>query len=162
MKRIIFKSFFLKSLAVFLIFFLDRITKIYILEIAELENIVDIHINSYLDIYLIWNKGIAFGLLFSDKDIIYNLVSLIIFLVIVVILLMIYNSKGFKQNSLILVFGGSLGNFFDRIYYKAVPDFIDIHVGNYHWFIFNVADIFITFGIMCLILIEIKKKKKND
>ena len=160
MKRIIFKSFFLKSLAVFLIFFLDRITKIYILEIAELENIVDIHINSYLDIYLIWNKGIAFGLLFSDKDIIYNLVSLIIFLVIVVILLMIYNSKGFKQNSLILVFGGSLGNFFDRIYYKAVPDFIDIHVGNYHWFIFNVADIFITFGIMCLILIEIKKKKK--
>jgi len=161
MKRIIFKSFFLKSLAVFLIFFLDRITKIYILEIAELENIVDIHINSYLDIYLIWNKGIAFGLLFSDKDIIYNLVSLIIFLVIVVILLMIYNSKGFKQNSLILVFGGSLGNFFDRIYYKAVPDFIDIHVGNYHWFIFNVADIFITFGIMCLILIE-KKKKKND
>jgi signal peptidase II len=161
MKRIIFKSFFLKSLAVFLIFFLDRITKIYILEIAELENIVDIHINSYLDIYLIWNKGIAFGLLFSDKDIIYNLVSLIIFLVIVVILLMIYNSKGFKQNSLILVFGGSLGNFFDRIYYKAVPDFIDIHVGNYHWFIFNVADIFITFGIMCLILIEIKKKK-ND
>ena len=161
MKRIIFKSFFLKSLAVFLIFFLDRITKIYILEIAELENIVDIHINSYLDIYLIWNKGIAFGLLFSDKDIIYNLVSLIIFLVIVVILLMIYNSKGFKQNSLILVFGGSLGNFFDRIYYKAVPDFIDIHVGNYHWFIFNVADIFITFGIMCLILIEIKKKKKK-
>ena len=161
MKRIIFKSFFLKILAVFLIFFLDRITKIYILEIAELENIVDIHINSYLDIYLIWNKGIAFGLLFSDKDIIYNLVSLIIFLVIVVILLMIYNSKGFKQNSLILVFGGSLGNFFDRIYYKAVPDFIDIHVGNYHWFIFNVADIFITFGIMCLILIEIKKKK-ND
>ena len=82
MKRIIFKSFFLKNIFVFLIFFLDRITKIYILEIAELENIVDIHINSYLDIYLIWNKGIAFGLLFSDKDIIYNLVSLIIFLVI--------------------------------------------------------------------------------
>tara|TARA_B110000008_G_scaffold128610_1_gene131086 strand:- start:264 stop:500 length:237 start_codon:yes stop_codon:yes gene_type:complete len=75
---------------------------------------------------------------------------------------MIVNSTGFKQFSLISILGGSLGNLFDRVYYSAVPDFIDLHINDFHWFIFNVADIFITLGVICLILIEIKNNKKND
>jgi signal peptidase II len=69
-------------------------------------------------------------------------------------------SKGIYSYLIAFIIGGSLGNLFDRIYYYAVPDFIDLHLGNYHWFIFNVADIFITAGIMGLILIELLKKDK--
>jgi len=76
---------------------------------------------------------------------------------------MIANSKGFKKYSLIFVFGGSIGNLFDRIYYSAVPDFIDFHINDFHWFVFNVADIFITLGIICLIFDEIFiNNKKNE
>ena len=162
MNHVRLKNFFLKSLAIILIFLLDRIAKIYILKLAELENTVDFYLTSYLNIYLIWNKGIAFGLFSFDQSTIYNSISLVIILIIVLVLVMILNAEGIKQYSLILIFGGSLGNLFDRIYYSAVPDFIDLHIGDFHWFIFNVADIFITLGVIFLILIELKSNKKND
>ena len=75
-----------------------------------------------------------------------------------------FKSKGFEKFSFIMIIGGSFGNIFDRIFYSAVPDFIDININNFHWFIFNVADIFITLGIICLISIEIlgNKKFKNE
>ena len=163
MFKINFKKTLLNSIIILAIFFIDRISKIYIIKIAELENTADIYINSYLNFYLIWNKGIAFGLFSFNDNYIYNIITLIIVSITITILIMLLKSDGFKKLSLLLVFGGSLGNIFDRIYYSAVPDFIDFHIKDFHWFVFNVADIFISLGIICLILDEIFiNNKKNE
>ena len=155
MFKINFKKTLLNFGIISIIFLADRLTKIYILKIAEVENAVDIYINTYLNFYLIWNKGIAFGLFSFNERFIYNIITAIILLITVIILIMIIKNKGFKKYSLMFVLGGSLGNVFDRIYYSAVPDFIDFHLNDFHWFVFNVADIFITLGIICLIFDEI-------
>ena len=149
---------------VIFIFILDRITKLYILNLAINGNSLDIFINSYLNIYLVWNKGIAFGLLSFDKDFIYNSITVLIITVTIIILVMIIRSNDFKRYFLAFIFSGSLGNIYDRLYYSAVPDFIDFHVNNFHWFVFNVADIFISLGILCLIITEIffNKSEKNE
>ena len=152
----------LNSIIILIIFFIDRIFKIYILEIAELENKVDIYITSYLNFYLIWNKGVAFGLFSFEQNIIYHLISFVIFIISIVLIYMITKSDKLKKYSLILILGGALGNLFDRIYYSAVPDFIDLHIKGHHWFIFNVADIFITIGVICLILDELFFYKKTN
>ena len=152
MIKINFKDILVNSLVVLTMFLADRISKIYILKQAELENSVDIYLTSYLNLYLIWNKGIAFGLFSFDDNTIYNLITLIITIITSVILVMIVKAKSFEKYCLMLIFGGSIGNLFDRIYYSAVPDFIDFHVNNYHWFIFNVADIFITLGIIFFVM----------
>ena len=145
------------------IFLIDRISKLYIIKLAEVENNLDVYINSYLSLYLIWNKGIAFGLFSFNDNFIYSSITLTIIIIVTIILIMIFKSDGFQKYCLISIFAGSLGNLFDRIYYSAVPDFIDIHINNFHWFIFNVADIFITIGIICLIYVEIFfNKKKNE
>ena len=145
------------------IFALDRISKIYIIKIFELENKVDIYLTEYLNLYLIWNKGVAFGLFSFNESFIYNVITGIIIIICIVVMVMIYNSNGFKNFSLILVLGGALGNLFDRMYYSAVPDFIDFHINGFHWFVFNVSDIFITLGIICLIFDEIfVNNKKNE
>lgn len=157
-----FKKLLLNSIIISAIFLSDRISKIYILKKAELESGVDIYLTPYLNLYLIWNKGIAFGLLSFNENLIYQSISLIILIVCVVIFIVIIKSNGLKKYSLISVLGGALGNFFDRIYYSAVPDFIDFHIGSFHWFIFNVADMFITIGVICLILDELFNYKKNN
>ena len=122
------------------------------------------YLTEYLNLYLIWNKGIAFGLLSFDENFLYTLISLIIAIVTAIILIIAMKENGIKRYSLIVVFSGSIGNLFDRVYYKAVPDFIDLHVNNFHWFIFNVADIFITIGVICLIYDEVflNNKKNNE
>ena len=155
------KTILLDSIIIIAIFLIDRISKIYILKIAKLENTVDIYLTSYLNIYLIWNKGIAFGLFSFEHNFIYELISLVIFIISIVLVVMIIKSDGFKKYSIVLILGGALGNLFDRIYYSAVPDFIDLHFQGFHWFVFNAADIFITFGVICLILSEINLKKSN-
>ena len=147
---------------VVLIFFLDRFSKIYILNLAELNNSVDIYLSSFLNLYLIWNKGIAFGLLSFEQNLIYNLITLLISVINIFIIFLIIKTKDIRVYFLIFILGGSLGNLFDRVYYASVPDFIDFHIGNFHWFIFNVADIFITLGIICLILAEIFLNKKVE
>ena len=162
MFKINFKKTLLNFGIILIIFLADRLTKIYILKIAEVENAVDIYINTYLNFYLIWNKGIAFGLFSFNERFIYNIITAVILLIIVVILVMVIKNKGFKKYSLMFVLGGSLGNLFDRIYYSAVPDFIDFHINDFHWFVFNVADIFITLGIVCLIFDEILINGKNN
>jgi len=154
MQKVNFKTIILNFLIVLIIFLADRLSKIYILKIAELENTVDIYITQYLNFYLIWNKGIAFGLFSFNESFIYSMITSIIAIITIIILLMIIKNEGFKKYSLLLVFGGSLGNLFDRIYYSAVPDFIDLHINDFHWFVFNGADIFITMGIICLIFDE--------
>ena len=162
MLKVNFKKKISNFIIVLVIFLADRLSKIYILRIAELEKTVDIYVTQYLNFYLIWNKGIAFGLFSFNESFIYNVITFIIVTITIVILVMIIKNKGFKKNSLLLVFGGSLGNLFDRIYYSAVPDFIDLHINNFHWFIFNIADIFITLGIICLIYVEIFFKNREN
>ena len=153
----------LSNSAILRIFILESLSaKMKILKIAELESTVDIYLTPYLNFYLIWNKGIAFGLFSFNEKLIYNIITLIIIIITVIILVMIVKSEGFKKYSLLFVFGGSLGNIYDRIYYSAVPDFIDFHINNFHWFVFNVADIFITLGIISLILVEIFNNNRNN
>ena len=148
---------------VLLVLALDRISKTIILNILENDGKVDIYINSFFNLFLVWNKGIGFGLLSFDQNYIYNGISLFIFIINLIIVYLIYREKPPKTYFLAIILGGSIGNLFDRYYYSAVPDFIDLNYKGYHWFIFNVADIFITLGIICLILAEfLNYKKQND
>jgi signal peptidase II len=156
------KLFLVNFSIVFIIFLIDRISKLYIIKLAALEKNFEVYVTSYLNLYLVWNKGIAFGLLSFDSSFIYNIVSFIILLIIIALILMIVKELHiFKKNCLLIILGGAIGNLFDRIYYTAVPDFIDFHIGNIHWFIFNIADIFISVGVVCLIYAEIFFKDKK-
>ena len=153
-----FKKILLNSLIISAIYLADRISKIYVIKLSELEIAVDVYLTPFLNFYLIWNKGVAFGLLSFNEIFIYNIVTTLIMIISIIVLIMTIKNEGFKRLCLVFVFGGSIGNLFDRIYYSAVPDFID-----FHWFIFNVADIFITLGIICLILDEVfNNNKKNE
>ena len=144
-------------------FALDRFSKIYILNILNDKGQVDFYINQYLNIYLVWNTGIGFGIFSSENSLFYNFFTGVIILINFVLLYFAIIEIKIKSFFLMVILGGSLGNLFDRIYYSAVPDFIDLNYDGYHWFIFNVADIFITFGIICLILSEFMfYKKKNE
>ena len=154
------KKYIIFLIIALIIFFIDRLSKNYILNIAEAQGSVDIFVNSYLNIFLVWNTGIGFGLLSFDKSLIYNLITSLIIAINLLIIYMIITTNDIRSYFLVFVLGGSLGNLFDRVYYHAVPDFIDLHLGNFHWFIFNVADIFITIGIIGLIFAELLKKEK--
>ena len=158
------KNFFINLFTILLIFLLDRISKIYVIHQDKNFPGSEIFSSKFLNISLIWNEGIAFGLFSFDEKFYYNLLTIIICLIILIIIWLMLKSKGFEKISFLLIIGGSLGNIYVRFYYSAVPDFIDIHFNNYHWFIFNVADIFITLGIVFLICIEIfgSKKQKNE
>ena len=157
------KNFYIGFSIVILIYFLDRLTKIYIIQLDKNNIGSDIFNSSYLNIVLIWNKGIAFGLFSFNEIYLYNILSLMILIIIITLIVMSLKSHRFKRFSLLMVVGGALGNFHDRIFYNAVPDFIDFHVGEFHWFIFNVADIFITTGIIFMILCEIiDNNNKNE
>ena len=158
------KNFYISFSIVALIYFLDRLSKIYVIQLDKNNLGSDIFNSAYLNIVLIWNKGIAFGLLSFSETYLYNIISLIIAIIIIVLVIMSLKSQGFKRYSLLMIVGGALGNLHDRIFFNAVPDFIDFHIGNFHWFVFNVADIFITFGIIIMIIIEIfdKNKSAND
>jgi len=142
------------------IFSIDRASKLLIIGSPETYEQYGISITSFLNFNLIWNEGIAFGLFSFDDKLYYNLLTFFIILVTLIIFWLMLKSKGFERFSFIMIIGGSLGNIFDRVFYSAVPDFIDIHINNFHWFIFNVADIFITLGIIFLIYIEIFNNKK--
>ena len=155
MNKINLKNFYLNLLIILIVFIFDRATKLYILKLAELETSVDVYITPYLNLFLIWNKGIAFGLLSMNESIVYNLITIIIGLIIAVILFMMWKNNNIQRYFLALVAGGAIGNLYDRIVYTAVPDFIDLHFHGFHWFVFNIADIFITIGILCLILVEV-------
>ena len=158
------KNFFINSSLVILIFLIDRFSKIYVIFLDKKYLGSEIFSSKYLNINLIWNEGIAFGLFSSNNQNNYNILTILILLVISAILFMIIKSKSHERYGLLMILGGALGNVFDRIIYKGVPDFIDFHVGDFHWFIFNVADIFISIGVIYMILLEIVgyKKKKNE
>ena len=156
------KNFYIHLFFIILIFVSDRLSKIYVIKetLGNLDNYI--LKSTYLNIRLIWNEGIAFGLFSFDDKVLYHSLSLLILVIIVAIIYMIIKSDGFKRFSLILILGGALGNFYDRIAYSSVPDFIDFHVNDFHWFIFNIADIFISIGVFALIIIEIFDKKNYE
>ena len=163
MNKIFLKKIIIYFGIILFIFLLDRISKLYILSILENFGNVDININSYINFILVWNSGVGFGLLSFDQSNIYNTITILIIFINLFIVYLIIKSKDFRVYFFLIILGGSLGNLFDRIYYSAVPDFIDISYNDYHWFIFNVADIFISLGIICLIFAELLNyKKKNE
>ena len=149
-----------KIIIILAIIILDRATKLYFINLQSTGINVDFYIYPFLNFYLMWNTGIGFGLLSLESNIFYHIMTAIIVLVNFILVFFLLRAKGIYVYLLALIVGGSLGNLIDRIYYYAVPDFIDIHIGNLHWFIFNVADIFITVGIIGLILFELLKKEK--
>ena len=155
------KKFYISFLIVAVIFFLDRLTKIFIIQLDKNSLGSDIFNSAYLNVVLIWNKGIAFGLFSFNKSYLYDTLSLIISIIVVILVIMSLKSEGFKRYSLLMIVGGALGNLHDRIFFNAVPDFIDFHVGNFHWFIFNVSDIFITLGVISMIVIELADNKNE-
>ena len=155
------KNFLFNSLIVISIFFFDRLSKLLVIHIDKKILGSEIFSSKFLNITMIWNEGIAFGLLNFEKNNFYNLLTVLIMIIIIVIFFMAFNTKGLRKYSLLMILGGALGNVFDRIFYKAVPDFIDFHVGDFHWFIFNIADVFITLGVFFMILLEIIDNNKN-
>ncbi len=156
----ILKKNFLNLLFIISIFLLDRVSKLIVIQITNDTGEAKISLTSFLNLNLIWNDGIAFGLFSFSEKIYYNLLTLVIILVIFIVFWMIIRTNGIEKLSFMMIFGGSIGNVFDRIYYSSVPDFIDIHFNNYHWFIFNVADIFISIGVLLLIYLEFFRKNR--
>ena len=148
------KSFFsIKFVIIFLIFLIDQVSKYYIINVFEFQNEA-IYLSSFLNFQLIWNEGIAFGLLSFENDLYYNSITFVIIIVILILLFLIKNDDRYSYFYSIIV-GGALGNLIDRIRYSSVPDFIDFHISNFHWFVFNIADIFVSLGVICLIVAEI-------
>ena len=146
----------------FAIFLLDRFSKEYIIFLNNENYDTELFTSSFLNIILIWNDGIAFGLLSFEDGKVYNLITLLIAVIIFILFFLISKSEKIQKYSYIVISGGALGNLFDRIAYKSVPDFIDLHYNGFHWFIFNIADIFITFGVICLICDEIFLQKYRN
>ena len=144
---------------IFLIFILDRISKIFVINLSEKYSELELYQSTFINIFLIWNKGIAFGFFSFEENLIYHLITTLIILITLIIVFIIIKTNDYRTYFLVFILGGSCGNLFDRIYYSSVPDFIDFHINDFHWFIFNVADIFITTGVFCLIFVEIFYKK---
>ena len=156
------KNFIINSFIILSIFSLDRFTKVYVISQNEKNLSSELFVSEYLNIDLVWNEGIAFGLLSFNQSYFYNILTILIVVIIIIIFFMLLKSDGFRKYSFLMIFGGALGNLYDRIFFKAVPDFVDFHIGNFHWFIFNVADIFISLGIICLIFDEMFFNKNNN
>ena len=155
LKKFISSKIYFKFLIVILVFSFDRVSKIYIFNLIDDGYDINFYINPFLNIYLVWNTGIGFGFLSSNSELFYNIITTIIAIINLLILYLIFKINDVRKFFLLIIMGGSLGNLFDRIYYSAVADFIDFHIGNFHWFIFNIADIFISIGVFCLIIYEI-------
>ena len=156
--KILLKETIISLLVISFVFIFDRVTKKNIIN-HQLNN-QSIFINDYLNFELVWNTGIGFGLLSQDANIYYHLISLLIFSVIIFLIYLIIKSDFLEKILFSIILGGAIGNLYDRLIYFAVPDFIDFHIGDFHWFIFNIADIFITVGIILIIIQDITFKKK--
>ena len=150
-----------KIIIIFFIFLFDRLTKLYLLNLQSSGTEIDFYVYPFLNLYLVWNTGIGFGLISMEANIYYHIITAIIVSINIALVYFMIKSKGMYSYYFALIIGGSLGNLFDRIYYYAVPDFIDLHIGDFHWFIFNIADIFITVGIIGLIFLELIKKEET-
>ena len=149
------KNFYISLILIILIFILDRVSKVFVIYWTDKNLVTEIFSSKFLNISLIWNEGIAFGFFSFNQEYLYNLLTLIILLVVCIVLVMIIKNEGYKKYAILMIFGGAIGNLYDRVFFKAVPDFIDFHIGEFHWFVFNVADIFISIGVFFMILLEL-------
>jgi len=154
------KNIYSLSLILFL-FLVDRISKYLILNIFKTSDEPNIIITSFLKFELIWNNGIAFGLLPFEESLYYNSLTAIIVVITIILFFLMVKSANVEKFGFCLIIGGSFGNIFDRLSYSSVIDFIDFNLGNFHWFIFNVADIFISTGVFILIMFELLKKNEK-
>ena len=162
MLRFLNKKIFINLAIIFSIFLLDRFSKIYIIQ-ANLNGLInEIKITNFLTLELVWNRGVAFGLFSMSDDTFYSAITLLILSIILIIVYLSFATSGFKRLAYLMIAGGAIGNAFDRILYKQVPDFIDFHIEQFHWFIFNIADIFITLGVIIMIVLELILTKKNE
>ena len=147
---------------ILILFSVDRISKILILKNFSNNSLSEIYFNSFLNFSLVWNSGIGFGILQIEPNIFYSIISIIITIINLILIYWMLTSPNYLESIFIsIILGGSLGNLFDRYYYSSVPDFIDLHYESFHWFTFNIADIFITIGIIGLIIIDLFKIKKK-
>ena len=147
---------------VLVLFTIDRISKIIILKNFLNNSLSEIYLNSFLNFSLVWNSGIGFGILQIEPNIFYSIISIIITAINLILIYWMLTSSNYLESIFIsIILGGALGNLFDRYYYSSVPDFIDLHYESFHWFTFNIADIFITIGIIGLIIIDLFKIKKK-
>ena len=151
-----------KILIILITFGIDRLTKIYLINLQSAGTEVDFYVFPFLNIYLLWNTGVGFGLISLESGLYYHILTTIIAIINIVLIYLILKAQGIYAYLFAIIIGGSLGNMFDRLNYYAVPDFIDLHLGNFHWFTFNVADIFITVGIIGLIVAELLNKKNTS
>ena len=153
-----------KIIIILILFLIDRVTKIYLLNLQSSGVDIDFYVFPFLNLYLVWNTGIGFGLLSSESNLFYHIVTAIIVIVNIVLIYLLVKAKNIYIYLYATIIGGSLGNLFDRVYYYAVPDFIDVHFKNFHWFVFNVADIFISIGVIIMIMTEffVKNRDQND
>ena len=151
-----------KIIIVLILFFFDRISKMYLIHLQEIGTNVDFYIFPFLNFFLVWNTGVGFGLMSMEPNMYYHIITILIAIINVILIYYLFKTKGIQIYFIALIIGGSLGNLFDRIYYYAVPDFIDFHIGNFHWFIFNFADIFITTGIIGIVILEFLKNKERE
>ena len=154
------KNNLISYLIIISFFFLDRISKAKIID-HQLYN-DQVYINDYINFDLVWNTGIGFGFFSSNSNLIYNLISFTIGLIIIYVFYLLIKSMLFEKILFSLVLAGALGNFYDRLVYSAVPDFIDLHYKSFHWFTFNMADIFITLGIIMLLIKELLSKNETN
>ena len=155
------KFFFSDILIVIIIFLLDRISKLYVIHLDGTQLNSEIITTKFINIQLIWNEGVAFGLFAFNEKSFYNLITGFIVIIILTLIYFIRKTRGIEKYSFLIILAGALGNVFDRFFYSAVPDFRDIHYQNFHWFIFNVADIFITIGVVLLMYTELILKNKK-
>ena len=147
---------------ILVLFTIDRISKILILKNFFNNSLSEIYLNHFLNFSLVWNSGIGFGILQIEPNIFYSIISIIITVINLILIYWMLASSNYIESIFIsIILGGALGNLFDRYYYSSVPDFIDIHYESFHWFTFNIADIFITIGIIGLIIIDLFKIKKT-
>ena len=156
------KKYFINIFIILMIFLIDRISKLYVIYLESESSNTEIFKSKFFNIHLIWNEGVAFGLFSFDDRLFYNLITGFILIVILTLIYFITKTRGIEKYSFLIILGGALGNVFDRFLYSAVPDFIDIHYNNFHWFIFNVADIFITLGVILLVYVELFLKNKKS
>ena len=153
------KEIFISFISIFVIFLLDRFTKEFIIKLSNEELITQIILSNFLSLNLVWNKGIAFGLFSIQNSNLYNSLTIFISIVIIIVFFLSIKARGMEKLAYSFIVGGGIGNLYDRVVFKKVVDFIDFHINGLHWFIFNVADIFITLGIIFMLFNEIYKSK---
>ena len=131
---------------------LDQASKLYLLFVAELPIRDPIVLAPFLELVVVWNRGISYGLLQQDGPL-GRIVLLGISLIACVVLVLWLRQPGSRLQAwaLGLVLGGAAGNAIDRLAYGAVADFVLLHAGGFEWYVFNIADAAIVVGVALLL-----------